>query len=121
MLKLYCTAFLLALAGVASAQTSTAPGTPPSTIPSTSPGTPPSATPSVTPSQTPAVSPSQTPAVAPSETPAVTSQPSATIPGPVTPPSMVGGLSKCENMIGADKDTCLKQERAGTGSTGTVR
>jgi hypothetical protein len=43
------------------------------------------------------------------------------IPGPITPPAAVGGLSKCENMIGTDKDTCLQQERAGTGGTGTVR
>jgi len=112
MLKLYSAAALLVIAGVAFAQTSTSPGSPPSTIPSTTPGTPPSASPSVTPSQTPAVTPSQTP----SQTPSVSSTPT-----PVTPPSTVGGLSKCENMIGSDKDTCLQQERAGTGSTGTVK
>lgn len=129
MLKICCTAALLAITGVAFAQTSTAPGTPPSTLPSTTPGTPPSTSPSVTPSespvvtpsQTPYVTPSQTPAVSPSQTPAITSSPSATIPGPVTPRSAVGGLSKCENMIGADKDSCLQQERAGTGSTGSMR
>lgn len=115
MLKTLSTAALLAIAGVAFAQTSTAPGTPPSTLPSTTPGTP-SQTPSVAPSQTPSVTPSQTPAVTPSQTPSVSSTPN-----PVIPPQAVGGLSKCENMIGADKDTCLQQERAGTGSTGTVR
>jgi hypothetical protein len=52
------------------------------------------------PSQTPSVAPSQTPSVTPSETP-------------------VGGLSKCENLLGFEKDKCLQQERAGTGSTGT--
>jgi hypothetical protein len=109
MLKTFSTAALLAIAGVAFAQTT--PGTPSST-----PSVTPSETPAVTPSQTPAVTPSQTPAVTPSQTPSVSSTPD-----PVTPPQAVGGLSKCENMIGADKDTCLQQERAGTGSTGTVR
>ena len=111
MLKIYSAAALLAIAGVAFAQTSTAPGTPPSTLPSTTPGTP---------SETPAVAPSQTPSVTPSQTPAVTPSVSST-PNPVIPPQAVGGLSKCENMIGTDKDTCLQQERAGTGSTGTAR
>jgi len=111
MLKIYSAATLLALAGAAFAQTSTAPGTPPSTLPSTAPGTP-SETPAVAPSQTPSVTPSQTPAVTPSQTPSVSSTPN-----PVIPPQAVGGLSKCENMIGADKDTCLQQERAGTGGT----
>ena len=92
MLKIFGTATLLAVAGVAFAQTS--------------PGTP-SSTPSVTPSQTPAVTPSQTPSV-------------SSTPAPVTAPSAIGGLGKCENMIGAEKDTCLQQERAGTGSTGTT-
>lgn len=105
MLRIYSAVALLAIAGAAFAQTSTAPATPPST------------TPSVTPSETPAVTPSQTPAVTPSQTPAITSSPSTTIPGPITPPSAVGGLSKCENMIGTDKDTCRQQERAGTGGT----
>jgi len=114
MLKILGTAAFLAVAGVAFAQTSTAPGTPPSTIPPTAPGTPPSANPTVTPSQTPAVTPSQTPYVTPSQTPSVS-------PAPVNPPSTVGGLSKCENMIGSEKDTCQQQERAATGSTGSVR
>ena len=117
MLKIFGTAALLAVAGVAFAQTSTAPGTPPSTIPSTTPGTAPSTSPTITPSETPAVTPSQTPYVTPSQTPSVTSSPSTTIPGPVTPRSAVGGLSKCENMLGTDKDLCLQQERAGTGGT----
>lgn len=65
---------------------------------STQPG---QTTPSVTPSDTPAVTPSQTPSVIP---------PSA--------PGVVGGLSKCENSIGSERDKCLQEERAGTGSTG---
>jgi hypothetical protein len=75
------------------------------------PAVSPSQSPSVTPSQTPSVTPSQTPSVTPSQTPSVSST------TPVTPPTAVGGLSKCENMIGTEKDTCLQQERAGTGST----
>jgi hypothetical protein len=31
----------------------------------------------------------------------------------------IGGLSKCENLLGTDRDKCLQEERAGTGSTGT--
>jgi hypothetical protein len=67
----------------------------------------PSDTPSVTPSQTPSVTPSQTPSVTPSQTPSVT---------PSQTPS-VGGLSKCENLLGTDRDKCLQEERGGTGST----
>jgi hypothetical protein len=93
MLKTLSTAVVLALAGTAFAQTT------------------PSQTPAVTPSQTPAITPSQTPAITPSQTPAVT-------PSPVTPPAAVGGLSRCENMIGMERDSCMQQERAGTGSTG---
>jgi hypothetical protein len=29
----------------------------------------------------------------------------------------VGGLSKCENLIGLERDQCLKNERAGAGGT----
>lgn len=66
-------------------------------------------TPSVTPSQTPAVTPSQTPAVSPSQTPAVIPQSKAVAPG---------GMSQCQNMIGAERDTCLQNEKqpAATGS-----
>jgi hypothetical protein len=69
-------------------------------------------TPSVTPSDTPSVTPSQTPSVTPSQAPTVTQT-------PITPPSAVGGLGKCENLIGSEKDKCLQEERAGaaTGST----
>jgi len=73
-----------------------------------------SSTPSVTPSDTPSVTPSATPSVTPSATPSVT--PSAT---PSIGGTSVGGLSKCENMLGAEKEKCLQDERAGTGSTGT--
>jgi hypothetical protein len=68
-----------------------------------------SSTPSVTPSDTPSVTPSATPSVTPSATPSVT--PSA------TPSVTVGGLSRCENLLGTEKDKCLQDERAGTGST----
>lgn len=96
MLKTLSTAVLLAVAGAAFAQT-----------------------PAITPSQTPAITPSQTPAVTPSQTPAVTpSQEPIVSPSPVTPPAAVGGLSRCENMIGTERDSCMQQERAGTGSTG---
>lgn len=92
-------AALLAMASMSFAQ-STGSSTP-SVTPSDTPSVTPSATPSVTPSQTPSVTPSQTPSVTPSQ-----------------PPS-IGGLSKCENLLGTDRDKCLQEERAGTGSTGT--
>ena len=101
MLKLPSLISLVFLAGAASAQT-------------TQPG---QTTPSVTPSQTPAVTPSQTPAVSPSQTPAVIpqSQPPTTQPPISVAP---GGMSQCQNMIGAERDTCLQNEKrpAGTGS-----
>jgi hypothetical protein len=65
-----------------------------------------STTPSGTPSQTPSVNPSQTPSATPSQTPSVTPSQTQTI----------GGLSKCENLL-IDRDKCLQEERAGTGST----
>ena len=69
-------------------------------------------TPGVTPSQTPAITPSQTPAITPSQTPYVT--PSQT---PYMGERVVGGLSRCENLLGDEKDKCRKDERAGAGST----
>lgn len=93
MLKMLCIAAALAFAGASFAQTS-------------QPG---QTTPSITPSDTPAVTPSQTPSVTPSQTPSA-------IP-PSTPP-VVGGLSKCENMIGTEKEKCLQDERAAIGSSG---
>ena len=67
-------------------------------------GTPmtPSQTPSVTPSETPSVTPSQTPSVAPSQPPSIA----------------VGGLSRCENLLGDEREKCQKEERAGAGATG---
>ena len=99
MLKLLSLAASILLSGAAIAQ-------------STQPG---ATTPSVTPSDTPAVTPSQTPAVTPSQTPSAVpySRP------PMIGESAVGGMSKCENMIGLEKDRCLQAERAGTGSTGS--
>ena len=34
------------------------------------------------------------------------------------PPPAIGGLSPCENMIGLERDNCLKDERARLGNTG---
>jgi hypothetical protein len=100
MLKLPSLLSLVFFAGAALAQT-------------TQPG---QTTPSVTPSQTPAVTPSQTPAVSPSQTPAVIPQ--------SQPPTAVapGGMSQCQNMIGAERDKCLQEEKkpAAVGATGTT-
>ena len=104
MLNTLTTAALLALAGAAFAQST------PSVTPSDTPNVTPSQTPSVTPSQTPNVTPSQTPSVTPAQAPVVTQT-------PITPPSAVGGLGRCENLIGTEKDKCLNAERAGVGNT----
>lgn len=118
MLRTFSAAALLSIAGAAFAQ-STPPG-------SATPSVTPSDTPSVTQSDTPSVTPSQTPAVTSSQTPVITpSAPatSATVPvPPMTPhsnPAAVGGLSKCENLLGTDRDRCQQQERAG-GATGST-
>ena len=80
-----------------------------SVLAQSTPSITPSDTPSVTPSQTPSVTPSQTPSVTPSQTPIVT---------PSQPPSIaVGGLSRCENLLGDEKEKCQKEERAGSGSS----
>jgi len=94
MLRLYSAAAALILAGAALAQ-------------STQPG-----------ETTPAATPSETPAVTPSQTPATQSPPviPATRP-PVIGEGAVSGLSRCENMIGFDKDKCLQEERGGTASS----
>jgi hypothetical protein len=113
MLKSLTTAALLAMAGTAFSQST--------------PGVAPSDTPSVTPSQTPSVTPSQTPSVSPSPTPNVTTSPAPQVSAPtvtqtpITPPAAVGGLGKCENLIGTDKDKCLQQERAGAGGSSISR
>ena len=105
MLRTFSAAALLSIAGAAFAQ-STQPGSAtPSVTQSDTPSVTQSDTPSVTPSQTPAVSPSQTP-VSPPSTPAMT---------PHSNPAAVGGLSKCENLLGTDKDRCQQQERAAAG------
>lgn len=93
MLKLSSAAAALMLAGAAIAQ-------------STQPG---ETTPSVTPSETPAAAPSQTPSQAPAIIP-------ATRP-PVIGEGAVSGLSRCENLIGFDKDKCQQDERNGTTSS----
>jgi hypothetical protein len=61
-------------------------------------------TPSTPPSQAPTVTPPPTPYVAPSQTPYMGER-------------VVGGLSRCENLLGDEKEKCRKDERAGTGST----
>jgi len=78
-----------------------------------------SSTPSVTPSDTPSVTPSDTPSVTPSATPSVTpsATPSVGASGSAAGGATVGGLSKCENMLGSEKEKCLQDERGGTGST----
>lgn len=69
-------------------------------------------TPSVTPSETPAVTPSQTPsAVPPGAAPVLGGPP------PALGASPVGGLSPCENMIGAERDKCLQADSAAAGGT----
>lgn len=95
-LKSVAPAMLLALASAAYAQ-------PQSGL------TPPSITPSDTPSQSPSVTPSQ----APSATPSPSS--GATAP---TAPRAVGGMSQCQNLIGADRDKCLQDERTATMGSG---
>jgi len=67
-------------------------------------------TPSVTPSQTPAVTPSQTPS-------AVPGSPVFGGPPPTLGASPVGGISRCENMIGAERDKCLQADSAAAGAT----
>lgn len=54
-----------------------------------------------------------TPSISPSDTPPMQSAP--VIGGP--PPAIVG-LSPCENLIGLERDNCLKDERARIGNTG---
>jgi hypothetical protein len=112
MLKILCLITSVVFAAPAVAQ-STQPG-------QTTPSVMPSDTPAVTPSQTPGI-PQSTPPVAPSDTPGATrSAPPSTVGGP-SPGVLggpVGGLSRCENLIGIDKANCLEQERAAaTGGT----
>lgn len=70
---------------------------------------------SAAPAQTPAVTPSQVPAITPSQTPSV-NPPSAPVVGGPAP--VTGGLSRCANMIGLERDNCLRDERARVGNTG---
>jgi hypothetical protein len=115
--KSFASAVLLAFAGAAFAQPQ--PGqTTPSVTPSETPAVTPSQSPAVTPSQSPAVTPSQSPSETPSQSPSVppSQSPSASSP---TAPRAVGGMSQCQNLIGADRDKCLQEERAATtGGTG---
>ena len=107
MLRTFSAAALLLIAGTAFAQ-------------STPPGSP---TPSVTPSPTPADMSSQTPVITPSAPATSTTVPSlpASPPTPQSNPAAVGGLSKCENLLGNERDRCQQQERAGLGgATGST-
>jgi hypothetical protein len=118
-LKSISSAALLVLASAAFAQPQ--PGvTPPSVTPSDTPAVTPSQSPSVTPSETPSVTPSQSPSAPPSETlPVTPSQSPSVQSGGISPttPRPVGGMSQCQNMIGADRDKCLQEERAASGAT----
>jgi hypothetical protein len=96
ILRSFTLAALLSLASVAFPQPQSG-LTPPSMSPSD--------TPAVTPSQAPSAMPSQSPSVTPSQTPSAAT-PSA--------PRPVGGMSQCQNLIGADRDKCLQDERAAT-------
>jgi hypothetical protein len=107
--KSFASAVLLAFAGAAFAQPQ--PG-------QTTPSVTPYETPAVTPSQSPAVTPSQSPSETPSQSPSV---PPSQSPSAISPaaPRAVGGMSQCQNLIGADRDKCLQEERAATtGGTG---
>ena len=104
ILKSFTFAGLLTLASVALAQPQSG-LTPPSTTPSDTPSVTPSQTPGVTPSQTPSATPSQPLSVTPSQTPSAASP---------SEPRPVGGMSQCQNLIGADRDKCLQDERAAT-------
>lgn len=107
-LKSAASAMLLALASAAYAQPQSG-LTPPSMKPSD--------TPAVTPSQSPSVTPSLSPSVTPSQAPSATPSPSSGATAP-TAPRAVGGMSQCQNLIGADRDKCLQDERAATTGSG---
>jgi len=98
---------LLAVTGGAAAQSTNAPATAPSDTQGAAPATAPSAAPSTA----PAPAPSGAPNAATTQT---TPPPSA---APARGDTAVGGLSRCENMLGNDRDACFQKERAGTGST----
>ena len=116
MLRMVSAAALLSIAGAAFAQTAQ-PG-------STTPSVTPSDTPSVAPSDAPSVTPSQSPVATPSAPAAPATVPPLHSPGmiPHSGPPAVGGLSRCENLLGTDKDRCQQQERAGitNGATGAT-
>jgi len=129
MLKILATsaaAALLIVGSASFAQTPQPGQTTPSVAPSSTPAVTPSQTPAITPSDTPAVTPSQTPAIPPSTPPAAAGTPPAPgspaavlgTPAPAIGVGPVGGLSRCENMIGLEKDRCQQEERAAMGNTG---
>lgn len=106
ILRLVSVTTALAIAGAAFAQSTNPPATSPSETPNSVPSTAPSAAPSPAPSAAPSTTPST--AATPSATPSA---------APARGETAVGGLSKCENMMGNDRDACFQKERAGTGST----
>lgn len=124
MLRTFGAAALLSIAGAAFAQTAQPGSTTPSVAPSDTPSVAPSQTPSVTPSETSSVTTSQTPVVTPSAPATPATVPPLHSPGmiPHSGPPAVGGLSRCENLLGTDKDRCQQQERAGitTGAAGAT-
>jgi hypothetical protein len=107
MLRILCLAASLAAAGGALAQT-TQPG-------QTTPSITPSDTPSVTPSQTPSITPSQTPGVTPPGNAPIVGGPAPVVSGIESRPII--GLSQCENVLAADREKCLQDERAAAGNT----
>jgi len=98
---------LLAVTGGAAAQSTNAPATAPSDTPNTAPA------------PAPSTAPSNAPSTGTPSTPNATATPSTPPPSaaPARSETAVGGMSKCENMLGNDRDACFQKERAGTGST----
>ena len=111
-LKSVAAAMLVAVASAAYAQPQSG-LTPPSMTPSDTPAATPSQSPSVAPSQSPSVTPSEPQSITPPQAPSVTPSPSSGATAP-TAPRAVGGMSQCQNLIGADRDKCLQDERAAT-------
>ena len=116
ILRLLSLIALLAVTGGVVAQSTNTPAT----APSDTPYAPPATAPSTAPSNTPSTAPSAAPNTAPSTAPNAAAAPipgAAPAPTPARGDTAVGGMSKCENMLGNDRDACFQKERAGTGST----
>ncbi len=64
-----------------------------------------------------------TPSVTPSQTPSPVPPGAAPVfggPPPALGASPVGGLSRCENLIGAERDKCLQADSAAAGGTNPI-